>query len=128
MSDYRPVRRSASGEGRHVWLLMHVGSGNMLSTGKYTRIFSNKGDAIREGREITAQRLNPANLTSKQLAKVARRQAEQVERDRAFVPHQAVEQVAVRPAATSRPAPAKRAARTRTRTKGGGTSPRGGRS
>lgn len=87
-SDYRPVRRAASGEGKCVWLLLHVASGEMLSTGDYVRIFANKGDATRAGQEITARRLNPEGLTSKQVAKQARRRTEAIKRDKAFVPHQ----------------------------------------
>ncbi len=88
MSDYRPVMRSASGN-RHIWLLLHVITGKMLATGRYTRIFASKGEAIQAGEEATARHLNHDGLTSKQIAKVARRTAEAVERDKAFVPHQA---------------------------------------
>ena len=54
MSDYRPVRRSASGEGKHVWQLLHVASGEMAGGSQRPTTFGNKGEAVVEGRRLTA--------------------------------------------------------------------------
>lgn len=86
MSDYRPVRRGASGEGKCTWLLLHVASGEMAG-GNAPLTYTSKGDATRTGEHLTARRLNPEGLTPKQIAKAARRQAETAERDRTFKPH-----------------------------------------
>ncbi len=109
MSDYRPVRRSASGN-RHIWLLLHVITGKMLATGRYIRIFANKGEAIQAGEEATAGLLNPEGLTSKQAAKAARRTAEAIKRDRAFVPHQAPAQAPAPAPPIPQPTPKRKAA------------------
>ncbi len=88
MSDYRPVRRAASGN-KHVWLLLHVATGEMAGgSGAGLLIFTSKGTAIQAGEVLTAERLNPNGLTARQAAKRMRREAEAVERDKAFVPHQ----------------------------------------
>ncbi len=137
-SDYRPVKRSASGN-RHIWLLLHVASGEMAGgSGAGLLIFANKGTAIQAGEVLTAERLNPDGLTPKQAAKRMRRDAEAVERDKAFVPHQAQAQApaqappipppktkrkaAAKPAGTSRPGRVKgtvKAKRTSARKRGG---------
>ena len=129
MSDYRPVMRAASGEGKHVWLLLHGASGEMAGgRGAGLLIYTNKGEATRAGEVLTAQRLNPEGLTTREAAKRARRQAEAVERGRAFEPHQAVaEAVQVKPKPKREAAAGKgkgtRAKRTSARSKGGGMSP-----
>ena len=96
MSDYRPVKRSASGEGNYVWVLLNLRTGDLLRSGKAVRIFDNKGVATRTGEEVTSRRLYPDILTPKQVAKAARRTAEAAERDKAFVPHVAAAKAATR--------------------------------
>ena len=54
MGDYSPVMRSASGEGKDVWQLLHVASGEMAGGSQQPTTFRNKGDAIVEGRRLTA--------------------------------------------------------------------------
>ncbi len=116
MSDYRPVKRSASGN-RHIWVLLHVESGNVAMINSKPVIFTNKGDAVAQGERWTKG--IPTSHEAKQAAKTARRTVEAAGWDRAFVPHQAPapaptppipppkaqpkRKAAAKPAGTSRP-------------------------
>ena len=105
MSDYRPVMRSASGEGKHVWQLLHVASGEMAGGSQRPTTFGNKGEAVLEGRRLTA---HPPGTEPAEPVKAARPKRKAAARGR--------------PAATGKGTKAKR---TSARSKGGGIVSRG---
>ena len=106
-SDYRPVKRSASGEGKHIWQLLHVATGEMAGGSQQPTTFGNKGEATRAGEAMTARRahsqaaVEPAKGKPKRKRKAAAKG---------------------KPAATGK-GKGTRAKRTSARSKGGGMSP-----
>ena len=110
MSDYRPVMRSASGN-KHVWQLLHVASGEMAGGPQRPTTFGNKGEAVLEGRRLTA---HPPATEPAEPVKPARAKAKAKPKRKAAARG--------KPAATGK-GKGTRAKRTSARSKGGGMSP-----